>query len=71
MHQTKKGNQWHFGMEAHFGIDVKSGLPHTFTTTVASEHDLNQAHHLLHAGGRFKGRDNPSPWLRKKRSYWA
>ena len=48
MHQTKKGNQWHFGMKAHIVIDVKSGLTHTFTTTAANEHDLNQAHHLLH-----------------------
>jgi len=48
MHQTKKGNQWHFGMEAHIGIDVKSVLTHTFTTTAANEHDFNQVHHLLH-----------------------
>ena len=41
MHQTKKGNQWHFGMKAHIGIDVKSGLTHTFTTTAANEHDFN------------------------------
>ncbi len=25
MHQTKKGNQWHFGMKAHIGVDAKSG----------------------------------------------
>lgn len=48
MHQTKKGNQWHFGMKAHIGVDVKTGLTHTFTTTSANEHDLNQAHNLLH-----------------------
>ena len=29
MHQTKKGNQWHFGMKAHIGVDAKSGLTHT------------------------------------------
>ena len=33
MHQTKKGNQWHFGMKAHIGVDVDSGLVHTVTTT--------------------------------------
>ncbi|EPJ48512.1 MAG: IS5 transposase [Osedax symbiont Rs1] len=53
MHQTKKGNQWHFGMKAHIGIDVNSGLTHTFTTTAANEHDLNQAHHLLHGEEKY------------------
>jgi len=48
IHQTKKGNQWHFGMKAHIGVDVKTGLTHTFTTTAANVHDLNEAHHLLH-----------------------
>lgn len=48
MHQTKKGNQWHFGMKAHIGVDVKTGLTHTFTTTAANVHDLNEAHQLLH-----------------------
>ena len=41
MHQTRKGNQWHFGMKAHIGVDVKTGLTHTFTTTSANKHDLN------------------------------
>jgi IS5 family transposase len=35
-------------MKAHIGVDVKTGLTHTFTTTAANEHDLNQAHKLLH-----------------------
>ena len=29
MHQSKKGNQWHFGMKAHIGVDDESGLVHT------------------------------------------
>jgi IS5 family transposase len=33
MHQTKKGNQWHFGMKAHIGVDVASGLVHTMVGT--------------------------------------
>ncbi len=49
MHQTKKGNQWHFGMKAHIGVDADSGLVHTVTTTSANEHDVTQAVHLLHA----------------------
>lgn len=53
MHQTKKGNQWHFGMKAHIGVDAKTGLTHTFTTTAANEHDLNQAKYLLHGDESF------------------
>ncbi|OYU32092.1 MAG: IS5/IS1182 family transposase [Comamonadaceae bacterium PBBC2] len=48
MHQTKKGNQWHFGMKAHIGVDAESGLVHTVTTTAANAHDITQAHALLH-----------------------
>ena len=48
MHQTKKGNQWHFGMKAYIGVDADSGLVHTVTTTAANEHDIIQAHALLH-----------------------
>jgi IS5 family transposase len=35
-------------MKAHIGVDVKTGLTHTFTTTSANEHDLNLAHNLVH-----------------------
>jgi len=48
MHQTKKGNQWHFGMKAHIGVDADSGLVHTVTTTAANAHDITQAVALLH-----------------------
>ena len=48
MHQTKKGNQWHFGMKAHIGVDADSGLVHTVTTTAANAHGITQAHALLH-----------------------
>ena len=48
MHQTKKGNQWHFGMKAHIGVDVDSGLVHTVTTTPANESDVDQVQDLLH-----------------------
>ena len=33
MHQAKKGNQWHFGMKAHIGVDAESGLVHTVIGT--------------------------------------
>jgi IS5 family transposase len=48
MHQTKKGNAWHFGMKAHVGVDMHSGLVHTVVTTAANEADITQAHALLH-----------------------
>ena len=53
MHQTKKGNQWHFGMKAHIGVDARTGLTHSLTTTAANEHDLNQASELLHGEEAF------------------
>ncbi len=48
MHQTKKGNQWHFGMKAHIAVDADSGLVHTVTTTAANESDVEQIGDLLH-----------------------
>jgi IS5 family transposase len=48
MHQTKKGNQWHFGMKAHIAVDADSGLVHTVTTTPANEADVQQVADLLH-----------------------
>ncbi|MFM5592503.1 IS5 family transposase [Aeromonas veronii] len=53
MHQTKKGNQWYFGMKAHIGVDAKSGLTHSLETTAANEHDLNQVGNLLHGEEAF------------------
>jgi IS5 family transposase len=48
MHQTKKGEQWYFGMKAHIGVDADSGLVHTVTTTAANEADVEQVEELLH-----------------------
>ena len=48
MHQTKKGNQWHFGMKAHIGVDADSGLVHTVVGTSANVNDVTQAHALVH-----------------------
>ncbi len=48
MHQAKKGNQWHFGMKAHIGVDKDSGLLHTLTTTAANVSDISQTPALLH-----------------------
>ena len=48
MHQTKKGNQWYFGMKLHAGVDKDSGLIHSVVTTAANVHDLTPAAELLH-----------------------
>ena len=50
MHQTKKGNQWHFGMKLHIGVDSVTGLVHSVSTTAANAHDVTETHHLLHGG---------------------
>jgi hypothetical protein len=46
--QKKKGNEWHFGMKAHIGVDADSGLVHTVMTTAANVNNVTQAHALLH-----------------------
>jgi IS5 family transposase len=48
MHQSKKGNDWHFGMKAHIGVDAASGLVHTVVGTAGNVSDVTQAHALLH-----------------------
>ena len=48
MKQTKKSNQWYFGMKAHIGVDAQSGLVHTVAGTAANVNDLNMAGALLH-----------------------
>lgn len=48
MHQTKKGNQWHFGMKMHIGVDDVSGAIHSLETTPANVHDITETDKLLH-----------------------
>ena len=50
MHQTKKGNEWHFGMKVHLGVDSQTGVVHSMTTTSANVHDLTELPRLLHGG---------------------
>jgi transposase, IS5 family len=47
MHQTRKGNQWYFGMKAHIGVDAGTGYVHTVTATGANVHDLDQTARLV------------------------
>ena len=50
MHQTKKGNQWYFGMKAHIGVDSKEGIVHSVCSTAASVSDIHMLPELLHGG---------------------
>jgi IS5 family transposase len=47
MHQTKKGNEWYFGMKAHIGVDAGTGYVHTLTATPANVHDITEASKLF------------------------
>lgn len=47
MHQTKKGQQWYFGMKIHVGADVNSGVAHTVAVTPANASDISQLPYLL------------------------
>jgi IS5 family transposase len=58
MHQTKKGNQWYFGMKLHIGVDSQSGLAHSATVTAANVHDKHALPHLLHGNERRVYGDN-------------
>ena len=48
MHQTKKRNQWYFGMKVHIGVDAESGSIHSLEITPANDHDITQTGNLLH-----------------------
>ena len=52
MHQTKKGNQWYFGMKAHVGVDSKTKLIHTVVATAANVADATVLPELLHGEER-------------------
>ena len=76
MHQTKKGNQWFFGMKAHIGVDRDSGLVHTVVSTAANAADVTQTGKLLHgkektvyADAGYTGADKREE-LKDKKIYW-
>jgi len=52
MHQTKKGQQWYFGLKAHIGADAESGLVHTVLATAANVAEVAETHALLHGAER-------------------
>ena len=48
MHQTRKGQQWYFGMKLHVGVDSKTKLIHSVATSAANVHDAKMLPDLLH-----------------------
>jgi IS5 family transposase len=48
MHQSKKGNQWYFGMKVHIGADSQTGLVHSASVTAGNVHDSQELPNLLH-----------------------
>jgi transposase, IS5 family len=52
MHQTRKGQQWYFGMKLHIGVDSQTGLVHSARVTAANEHDKHSIPDLLHGEER-------------------
>ena len=52
MHQTRKGNQWYFGMKAHIGVDSREGVVHSVCTSAASVADVHLLPDLLHGAER-------------------
>ena len=48
MHQTKKGNQWYFGLKAHVGVDSREKIVHSVTATPANVHDSHAIADILH-----------------------
>ena len=76
MHQTKKGNQWFFGMKAHIDVDRDSGLVHTVVSTAANAADVTQTGKLLHgkektvyADAGYTGADKREE-LKDRKIYW-
>ena len=52
MHQTRKGQQWYFGMKLHIGVDSRTGLTHSAVVTAANVHDKHALEDLLHGEER-------------------
>ena len=75
MHQTKKGQQWYFGMKAHVGVDEETGLVHAVVSTAANVGDVTEVARLLHGKERrvfgdagYTGAEKRAP--KRRRTFW-
>ena len=66
MHQTKKGNQYYFGMKAHIGVDDESSLVHSVVGTAANVADVTQVDKLLHGEKNMIGADEGYTGVEKR-----
>jgi IS5 family transposase len=66
MHQSKKGNEWHFGMKVHIGADSQTGLVHSASVTAGNVHDSQELPNLLH-GGETRLYGDSAYWGEKQR----
>jgi IS5 family transposase len=77
MSQSKKGNQWYFGMKAHIGVDARSGLVHAAGVTTGKVHDAKVMDNLIREDDRAVFADKGYVHEKKKRAaraagvYWA
>lgn len=78
MHQTKKGNEWHFGMKMHIGVDDALGLIHSVSTTSANAHDITESAALLHgeeervwADAGYQGVEKRDEHKNRKVDWWV
>lgn len=78
MHQTKKGNEWHFGMKMHIGVDDGLGMIHSLSTTAANAHDITESDSLLHgeekrvwADAGYQGIEKRDEHKDKKVDWWV
>jgi transposase, IS5 family len=69
MKQTKKGNQWYFGMKAHVGTDTRKGLVHSVVVTDAAVHDSKVMDKLLHGEEKAVYGDKAYAGEERKREY--
>ena len=69
MSSTKKGSNYSFGMKAHTGTDMESGLVHTLKATTASEHDIEEFENLLHGEEEIVGGDKGYASDEKKKNF--
>ncbi|OEC32508.1 transposase [Pseudomonas sp. 21C1] len=69
MHQTKKGNQYYFGMKAHIGVDDESGLVHSVVGTAANVADVTQVDKLLHGEENMVGADAGYTGVEKRQEH--
>jgi IS5 family transposase len=69
MKQTKKGNQWYFGMKAHVGTDSKTGLAHSIVVTDAGVHDSQVMDELLHGEEKAVYGDRAYTSEKKRKEY--